>query len=260
MKIRAETVKETALRGSKLPEKSKIEWIGNEWKKLEAIPGETKFKAIEKYYLELRKKIRYMMSNYMSRFLYSMCPKSSITVSYDQPDYDYYPNSISYPTATIELESKSDFQECQKKIQRFMHTEGIPDLQEGSIVSFLHKGIVRKLFENSRWYLSAGSELYNERDEILKISNEVFDIRGFLSKYENPHFREREHLRRDNDTEYKNNLNAYFMFMSKIFPQLQAQWQRGGRKSRRNLKRNNLYTSIQGGTKHFISILRQKKE
>ena len=38
--------------------------------------------------------------------------------------------------------------------------------------------------------------------------------------------------------------------MSEIFPQLQAQWQRGGVKTRRNLKRNNLYTSIQGGTKH----------
>lgn len=232
MKIRAATVKEAALRGSTLPEKSKIEWIGNEWKKLEAIPGETKFKAIEKYYPELRKKIRYMMSNYMSRFLYSVCPKSSVTVSYDQRDHDYYRDSISYPAATIEFESKSDFQECQKKIQRFTYTEGIPDLQEGSITSFLHNGIVKKLFENSQWNLSAESELYNERYEISKISNEIFDIREFLSKYSYPH------LRRDNDIEYKNNLNNYFMFMSKIFPQLQTQWQRGGGKTRRNLKRS----------------------
>lgn len=231
MQARAATVKEAALRGSTLPENLEIKLIGNRWKKLEAIPGETKFKAIEKYYPELRKRIRFMISNYVSRYLQYMCPKSSVTVSYQINDWVSNHSNVDYPSATIEFESKSDFEECQKKFQQ-QFLQRLPDLQKGTMTSFLYSGIVQTLFENSRFYLDRDSELYKERDEISMINHNIFDIGMFLSKHLLPH------ERRDRDIEYKNNLNNYFIYMSEIFPQLQAQWQRGGGKTRRNFKRN----------------------
>ena len=81
----------------------------------------------------------------------------------------------------------------------------------------LHFGKVEKLFESARRTLPRGSELYKEHEKIKYISSMITDIGNFLGDYT---FRK---PRRDNDTEYKDNLDTYFTFMAHIFPKLQGQ-------------------------------------
>lgn len=54
-----------------------------------------------------------MLSNFMSEYLYSLCPQASVKISYEKEgrvhnfyyDADYY-----YPSATFEFQSKGDFE------------------------------------------------------------------------------------------------------------------------------------------------------
>ena len=248
METRAANVKEVA---STSPEKikglKKIEDIGSQWKKFQDIPRETKFKVIDDYYPYLVSRFRFMMSNFMSEYLYSICPQASVKVSYQYQQENTYYRNVIYPSATFEFETKGDFEKCQSDLPKSMltfdkksliststrrsHPPSSPPHQPSATTlasaatfnssSFhsetLHFGKVEKLFESARRTLPRGSELYKEHEKIKYISSMITDIGNFLGDYT---FRK---PRRDNDTEYKDNLDTYFTFMAHIFPKLQGQ-------------------------------------
>jgi hypothetical protein len=223
METRSATVKETALRASMLPQNA-FKIVGNRWKKVEAMKGEVKFKILEDYYPQLRRRIRFMISNYMSKYLHSICPQASVDTSYKNQDQRSYYRGVEFPSVTFHFESKGDFEKCQSKLPML-------SLEPKSLISSLHSGNIQSLFENS-WNLPRGSELYKERKEISRIKFVLEDIGYFLGEHS---FAQK---RRDNDIEYKNNLNTYFIFMSEIFPKLQEQIGGQGQTRRRTLKRS----------------------
>ena len=64
-----------------------------------------KFEIIQKSYPELRKKYRFMVTNYISEYLHSVCTKAVVSSSYKSPEkgLNYHvPNG--YPSATFEFE------------------------------------------------------------------------------------------------------------------------------------------------------------
>ena len=223
MKTRKETVENAALRGSKLPENLEFKVIGNQWKKFETIPSEIKFNTLEKYYPELRRRLRFMISDYISKYLYSNCPEASyITVSYLTKDSNYH--GVGFPSATFGFRSVNDFQKCKTKF------ELLPDLEKGHFTTSIHPGNIERLFESSKFGFKE-TESEQKYKEILNMKDTVFYIGYFLSTYLLPQ------QRRVNDVEYKNQLNNYCMSLSEIFPQLKVEWQIGG-KTRCSLRRN----------------------
>jgi hypothetical protein len=242
METRTANVKEvasTSLEKFKGLNKSEI---GNQWKKLEAIPGEMKFKAIDDYYPDLVSRFRFMISNFISEYLYSICPQASVKVSYQSNQERGYYRNVSYPSATFEFETKGDFEKCQSDLPTSMltfekkslistrrsHPPSSPPHKPSATTlasaatfnssSFhsetLHSGKVERLFESAKFTLPRGSELSKEREKIVEIIHMIMDIGYFLSNYT---FRK---PRRDNDTEYKDNLNNYFKFIRDMFPKL----------------------------------------
>jgi hypothetical protein len=228
METRSATVKETALRASMLPQNA-FKIVGNRWKKVEAINGEIKFKILEDYYPQLRRRIRFMISNFMSKYLHSICPQASVETSYKYHDDErsYY-RGVEFPSVTFHFESKGDFEKCKSKLP-------LPpmlslSLEPKSLILSLNSINIRSLFEGS-WNFR-GSELYKEHEEIRRMKFVLENIGYFLGEHS---FIEK---RRDNDIEYKNNLNTYFIFMSEIFPKLQEQIGGKGKTRRRTLKRS----------------------
>jgi hypothetical protein len=219
-------------------------------RKFEAIPRETKFETIKSYYPHLFKRFRFMLSNFMSEYLYSLCPQASVKISYEKEgrahnfyyDADYY-----YPSATFEFQSKGDFEKCQSKLPMLT-------FDERGLKSTLQSREVKELFESAGKNLrnaeaiflydselkqqrekarlkrspldqksarlasrklilsSPFTELYGKYEQTNYIRKKVGDIYYFLQEYE---WREK---RRDNDTEYKDKLDKYFKFMIGIFP------------------------------------------
>jgi hypothetical protein len=228
MKARAETVEAAALRGSTFQGNlQQFNFIGNQWKKLEAIPGETKFKILKDYYPQLKRRVGFMISNFMSKYLYTRCPQASIRISYKrQHELNYY-RSVEFPYATFEFESKGDFEKCQSELPMLT-------LEPKSLTSSLYS--LESLYEA----LLLKRPLYEGLEEIIKIKKLEEDLGYFLGKY---HLQRRD----DNNTEYKDDLNNYFMSIGYIFPRLQGQGpfpsptrpvSASGGQSRCNLKRS----------------------
>lgn len=248
METRAANVKEVA---STSPEKfkglKKIQDISSQWKKIQDIPRETKFKVIDDYYPYLVSRFRFMMSNFMSEYLYSICPQASVKVSYQDKHYKKYYRNVTYPSATFEFETKGDFEKCQSDLPTSMltfdkksliststrrsHPPSSPPHQPSATTlasaatfnsSSFHSetldfGKVERLFESAHMTLPRGSELSKEHKKIEYISSMITDIGNFLGYYT---FRK---SKCDDDTKYIDNLDTYFTFMGHIFPKLQGQ-------------------------------------
>ena len=245
MEARAETVKTAAMKAAALPRPTstlpEVNKLLDELRKFEAIPRKTKFETIESYYPHLFKRFRFMLSNFMSEYLYSLCPEASVKISYEKEgrahnfyyDADYY-----YPSATFEFQSKGDFEKCQSKLPKLTLT-----FDERGLKSTLNPREVKELFESACKNLrnaeaiflyeselkqerlnsarlarrkliisSPFTELYGKYDQTDYIRKKVGDIYYFLQEYK---WREK---RRDNDTVYKDKLDNYFKFMIGIFP------------------------------------------
>lgn len=254
MKTRAETVKSAALRAAAMPRPvgtlPEVNKLLDEWRKFEAIPRETKFETIESYYPHLVKRFRFMLSNFMSEYLYSLCPQASVKVSFEEKIARGYRSNLVYPSATFEFQSKGDFEECQRKLPILTLT-----FDKKGLKSTLHTGEVQKLFESAGTYLRNAkaiffyeselkqrkndsalspplppdqksarlaskklilsnpfSELYEKYEQTNYIRKKVDHIDYFLDEYS------WKSKRRDDDTEYKDKLDKYFKFMIGIFP------------------------------------------
>ena len=250
MEARAANVKEVA---STSPEKikglKKVELIVDQWKNIKETFNETKFKLIDDYYPYLVSRFRFMISNFISKYLYSICPQASFKVSYEYKQQPGYYHNIDYPSATFEFESKGDFEKCQSDLPTSMltfddtksliststrrsHPPSSPPHQpsvlappvapryrpRAALVSkTLHRGKVETLFDISRTTLRPGSELYKEHFQIVYMRSMIIDIGYFLGQ------RLFIQQRRDDNINYKNKLDIYFEFMGEIFPKLQGQ-------------------------------------
>jgi hypothetical protein len=198
----------------------------NQWKKLEAIPRETKFKILKDYYPQLKRRVGFMISNFMSKYLYTRCPQASVRISYKHEHERGYYRSVEFPYATFEFKSKGDFEKCQSELPMLT-------LEPKSLTSSLYS--LQSLYEA----LLLKRPLYEGLEEIIKIKNLEQDLGYFLGKYY-LHIQER----RDNNTEYKDDLNSYFISIGYIFPALQGQGpfpnptRPSGGQSRCNLKRS----------------------
>ena len=254
MEARAETVKAAAAAAAAMPRPAstlpEVNKLLDEWRKFEAIPRETKFEKIESYYPHLVKRSRFMLSNFMSEYLYSLCPQASVKVSFEERAGGYRSNVV-YPSATFEFQSKGDFEkgdfeECQRKLPMLTLT-----FDKKGLKSTLHSGEVQKLFESAGTYLrnaearflydserearlngalsppdqksarlarrkltlsSPFSELYEKYEQTDDIRKKVDFIGYFLRDYS------WQSRRRDDDTGYKNKLDECFKFMIDIFP------------------------------------------
>jgi len=252
MEARAETVKVAAAiaKATKVksrPARPEVNKLLDEWRKFEAIPRETKFETIKSYYPQLVKKFRLMLSDFMSEYLYSLCPQASVKVSFEERARSYRSNVV-YPSATFEFQSKGDFEECQRKLPMLTLT-----FDKKGLKSTLHSGEeVEKLFRSAGTNLrnaeaiflykqqceeerlnsarspldqksarlarrkliisSPFTELYGKYDQTDYIRKKVEFIGDFLQQYE---WKEK---RRDNDTGYKDKLDECFKFMIDIFP------------------------------------------
>ena len=245
MEARAETVKAAAAKAAELPRPARpeVDKLLDKWRNFEAIPGETKFEKIKSYYPQLVKRFRFMLSDFMSEYLYSLCPQASVKVSFEEMARGYRSNVV-YPSATFEFQSKGDFEECQRKLPMLTLT-----VDKKGLKSTLHSGEkVEKLFRSAGTNLrnaeaiflynqqyeeerlnsarspldqksarlarsSPFTELYRKYEQTDNIRNKVEWISFFLDQYQNSW----ESKRRDDDTEYKNQLDEYFKFMIDIF-------------------------------------------
>jgi hypothetical protein len=254
MEARAETVKAAAMKAAALPRPTstlpEVNKLLDELRKFEAIPRETKFETIKSYYPHLFKRFRFMLSNFMSEYLYSLCPQASVKISYEKEgsahnfyyDADYY-----YPSATFEFQSKGDFEKCQSKLPMLTFDErGLKSTLQSREVKelfesagknlrnaeaiFLYDSELKQQREKARLKRSPPdqksarlasrklilsspfTELYGKYEQTNYIRKKVGDIYYFLQEYE---WREK---RRDNDTVYKDKLDNYFKFMIGIFP------------------------------------------
>jgi hypothetical protein len=244
MEARAETVKAAAVKAAAAlprPARPEVDKLLDEWRNFEAIPGETKFEKIKSYYPQLVKRFRFMLSDFMSEYLYSLCPQASVKVSFEERARGY-PSNVVYPSATFEFQSKGDFEECQRKLPMLTLT-----VDKKGLKSTLHSGEkVEKLFRSAGTNLrnaeaiflynqqyeeerlnsarspldqksarlarsSPFTELYRKYEQTDNIRNKVEWISFFLDQYS------WESKRRDDDTEYKNQLDEYFKFMIDIF-------------------------------------------
>ena len=245
MEARAANVKEVALTS---PEKfkglKKVELIVNQRKPIKETSSETKFKLIDDYYPYLVSRFRFMISNFISEYLYSICPQASFKVSYRYKQQAGHYHNIDYPSATFEFESKDDFEKCQSDLPtsmlKFDDTTSListstrrshpppssPPHQPSATTlasaltynsKILHPGKVETLFDSSRTTLPRYSKLFEEHRKIVYMRSMIMDIGYFLG----------QHLfiqqRRDDNIKYKDNLNIYFKFMGEIFPKLQGQ-------------------------------------
>jgi len=245
MEARAETVKAAAMKAAALPRPAstlpEVNKLLDEWRNFEAIPGETKFEKIKSYYPQLVKKFRFMLSDFMSEYLYSLCPQASVKVSFEEMARRYRSNVV-YPSATFEFQSKGDFEECQRKLPMLTltvdkkglkstlhsHSEEVEKLFRSAGTNlrnaeaiFLYNQEYEERLNSARSPLDQKSarlarsspftELYRKYEQTDKIRNKVEWIDFFLDYYS------QESRRRDDDTEYKNKLDEYFKFMIDIF-------------------------------------------
>ena len=245
MEARAANVKEVALTSpEKIKGLKKVELIVNQRKPIKEISSETKFKLIDDYYPYLVSRFRFMISNFISEYLYSICPQASFKVSYKYKQQPGHYHNIDYPSATFEFESKDDFEKCQSDLPtsmlKFDDTTSListstrrshpppssPPHQPSATTlasaltynsKILHPGKVETLFDSSRTTLPRYSKLFEEHRKIVYMRSMIMDIGYFLG----------QHLfiqqRRDDNIKYKDNLNIYFKFMGEIFPKLQGQ-------------------------------------
>lgn len=245
MEARAANVKEVALTSpEKIKELKKVSLIVNQRKPIKEISSETKFKLIDDYYPYLVSRFRFMISNFISEYLYSICPQASFKVSYKYKQQPGHYHNIDYPSATFEFESKDDFEKCQSDLPtsmlKFDDTTSListstrrshpppssPPHQPSATTlasaltynsKILHPGKVETLFDSSRTTLPRYSKLFEEHRKIVYMRSMIMDIGYFLG----------QHLfiqqRRDDNIKYKDNLDIYFKFMGEIFPKLQGQ-------------------------------------
>ena len=245
MEARAANVKEVALTSpEKIKGLKKVELIVNQRKPIKETSSETKFKLIDDYYPYLVSRFRFMISNFISEYLYSICPQASFKVSYRYKQQAGHYHNIDYPSATFEFESKDDFEKCQSDLPtsmlKFDDTTSListstrrshpppssPPHQPSATTlasaltynsKILHPGKVETLFDSSRTTLPRYSKLFEEHRKIVYMRSMIMDIGYFLG----------QHLfiqqRRDDNIKYKDNLNIYFKFMGEIFPKLQGQ-------------------------------------
>ena len=214
MKTRAETVNAAAA----MPRSASTLPVLNEWKKLEAIPRETKFKILEDYYPQLKRRVGFMISNFMSKYLFTLCPQASVRISYNHEHERYYRRNVDFPNATFEFESKGDFEKCQSEIP-------LLTLEPKSLIASSFN--LESLFDSARFkLLYKNPELYQEREKVLKIKYFQEQLGDFLANYYlYPEQTRDKHLFFNGDfsIDYKNGVNNYFSFMVEIFPGLQGQ-------------------------------------
>lgn len=173
-----------------------------------------KFEIINKYYFELRKMYRFMVTNYISEYLYSVCPKAVVSSSYKSQERGLnYHNPCGYPSATFEFESVKDFDECKKQLPNLM-------LLERSLTATYTSYQIQKLYEDATNYD------IEFRRKIQHIDSCIFDVGSFLSMYTYEETRFGE--------EYEDNLDNIFKKLRDVF-KFEDQ---GGGKTRYKLKRS----------------------
>jgi hypothetical protein len=129
--------------------------------------AEIKLKKIKDYSIELKKKIRFMVNDYISKYLHSMCPQAlmlSVTSSHKK---DSEMHSV-YPSATFQFESLGDFKKCKTKLPML-------ELTEKSLTATYSSYEIQKLFEGEQ-NLDFDSMLYKEVKKYINIVKEVDDF------------------------------------------------------------------------------------
>jgi hypothetical protein len=176
---------------------------------------QTKFKIIHDFYPELRKMYRFMMTNYISEYLHSLCPKAVVvSSSYKSKEEGLnYRERLAYPSATFKFESVKDFDECTKKLKNL-------ELLEGSLTATYSSGGIERLYQDATNYEP------NFRKKILDIESYIIDTGIFLSKHTI------EQTRFGDDFETK--LDKYYNIITRTL-NIQDQ---GGGKTRYKLKRS----------------------
>ena len=156
-----------------------------------------KFEIIQKSYPELRKKYRFMITNYISEYLHSVCPKAVVSSSYKSPEEGLnYHDPNGYPSATFEFESKQDFNECTKKLPKLK-------LLERSLIATYTPYEIQNLYRNAANY---DTEF---RQKIQYIDYCIVNVGSFLSRYT-----EKETRFGDG---YEDSLNTHFTTLRDIF-------------------------------------------
>ena len=184
---------------------------------------ERKFKIIEKYYPQLRKRFRFMITNYISEYLNSKClKKKSVTTSYtSREEGSNYDQPVDYPSATFDFESVKDFDECKKELAELAELK----LGEKSLMATYSSDEVQRLYEGAANYET------EFRKKIQDIQTNIREIGEFLSKYtaEETRFGDA----------YEDSLNRHFTTLRDIF---KFKYQEGGQiryKSKRSRRKKN---------------------
>jgi hypothetical protein len=157
-----------------------------------------KFEIIQKYYPQLRKRFRFMITHYISEYLHSVCPKAVVaSSSYKFPEKGLnYRVPNGYPTATFKFESKQDFDECKKQLPHLK-------LLEGSLEATYSSSAIQLLYGNAANY---DTEF---RRKIQDIESHISEVSEFLSS----HITE---VNRTGDA-YEDSLNKHFTTLRDIF-------------------------------------------
>ena len=183
---------------------------------------QTKFKIIQKYYLELRKRFRFMITNYISEYLNSMCPKAVVSSSYKSPENGLnYRDHTGYPSATFDFESVKDFDECKKELAELAELK----LGEKSLMATYSSDEVQRLYEGAANYET------EFRKKIEDIETNIREVGSFLSRYTAEETRTGD--------AYEVSLNRHFTTLRDIF---KFEYQEGGQiryKSKRSRRKKN---------------------
>ena len=164
---------------------------------IEILNYERKFKIIKKYYRELRQRYRFMITNYISEYLHSVCPKAVVSSSYISPEKDdNYHERVAYPSATFVFESKQDFDECKKELPNLK-------LGERSLIATYSSDEIQTLYKYAENY---DTEF---RQKIQDIQKNIFDIGEFLSSHTTQETRHGD--------AYEDSLNTHFTTLRGIF-------------------------------------------
>ena len=164
--------------------------------KVKAIDGEIKLEVVENYFPQLRRLLRYMISNYMSNYMLK-CNISGVTISYEGVEDNY-------PSATFHFESVDDFVKCQKKLNIPPSVPWV--LLEKSLTVKLKSEFVKQIYESD----AAANHDKSSRSNIDNLQTKISLIGKFL----------RSRSRSDSD-EYKIQLDNCFIFIVGIFKKIE---------------------------------------
>jgi hypothetical protein len=160
-----------------------------------------KFEIIQKYYPELRKRYRFMVTHYISEYLNTMClQKKSVRTSYISPEKSYsYHERVTYPSATFDFESVKDFNACKKELEKLAELK----LDEKSLMATYSSDEVQRLYEGATNYET------EFRKKIQDIQTNILDISEFLSMYSTEVS--------SSGYDYKDSLDSHYKTLQNIF-------------------------------------------